>query len=92
MQKNLKKSFSPLTDKKKIAYIKDKKWIYEREFRMVFDKSEEKYLIHDKDEWYFPVEIKTIYFGVNFEKNAKEVRTELLNLCLEKKIEKSKSC
>lgn len=83
---NLNNNFSSLSKNKKIAYIKDKKWDYEKEYRIVFDQNDEDKIIREGDECYFPVKITNIYFGVNFDKNDKKKKEEILEICKRKKI------
>lgn len=82
-KKNVCANYSLLSRDKKIALIKDKKWIYEKEYRLVFNKDDESNLICLKEKWYIPVKIKNIYFGINFDKNAKE---NIVQLCKKKGI------
>ncbi len=82
-KKNVCADYSLLSKDKKIALIKDKKWIYEKEYRMVFNKDDESNLICLKEKWYIHVKIKNIYFGINFDKNTKE---NIVQLCKQKGI------
>ena len=50
---------------KKIAYIKDKKWLYEKEYRIVFDKDDELGLIYEDGKWFMSVKITNVYLGAN---------------------------
>ena len=79
VKKSVEKSFVGMSKEKKIAYIKDKRWMYEKEYRIVFDKNDEKGLIWDDGKWYMSVKITNIYLGVNFDKNNEELRTEILD-------------
>ena len=63
-KKSLMKDYDSLSFSQKVALIKDRKWQYENEFRIVFDSS--KGLIFENGKWYMPVKIKNIYLGVNF--------------------------
>lgn len=81
VKQKLDKSFISLSKKKKIAYLKDKKWIYEKEYRLVFDENDEDLLIHEGDKWYFHVKITNIYLGTNFDKNEREIRDKILAAC-----------
>lgn len=85
-KKSVIKDFSSLSKNKKIAYIKDKKWIYEKEYRIVFDKSDESELIFENDCWFMPVKIKNIYLGVNFHKNKKSLKRNIMDACEQNKI------
>ena len=80
-KKNVDKDFSQLSRDKKIAYIKDKKWLYEKEYRIVFDKSEESGLIFESGNWYISVKVTNIYLGVNFDRNSTGVKSEIIEAC-----------
>ncbi len=81
-KKNAQKNFALLPNKKKYAYVKDKKWIYELEYRIVFDENDESSLIFEDDKWYMPVKVKNIYLGVNFQQNELKCKTEILDACV----------
>lgn len=81
VKKSVKKPFSSLSDEKKTAYIKDKKWIYEREYRIVFDKGDESGLIHEDEKWFMSVKIENIYLGVNFLDNDAKTVNSILEAC-----------
>ena len=68
-KKCVDKDFSALRKNKKIAYIKDKKWLYEKEYRIVFDKDDELGLIYEDGKWFMSVKITNVYLGANFYKN-----------------------
>lgn len=85
-KKSVDKGFSPLSRNKKIAYIKDKKWKYEKEYRIVFDKSEEAGLIFEDEKWYMPVKITNIYLGVNFDRNDFGVKSKIIEACKRNKV------
>lgn len=85
-KKSVQKEFSSLSKPKKIAYIKDKKWIYEKEYRIVFDKNDENGLIFDDGNWFMSVKITNIYLGVNFHKNEREIQRKILDACKRNKI------
>ncbi len=80
-KKNVAKDFSLLNTNKKIAYIKDKKWEYEKEYRVVFDKDDEAGLIHQDNKWFMSVKITNIYLGVNFDKNEREIKEKIMDAC-----------
>lgn len=80
-KKNIIPDFSMFSLNKKIAYIKDKKWIYEKEYRIVFDNNDENKLTFDNGKWFMPVEITNIYLGVNFKKNDKKIQDEIQEAC-----------
>lgn len=75
------KPYSSLSSKKKIAFIKDRKWMYEHEYRIVFDRKDEPDLIFEDNKWFMPVQITNIYLGVNFYKNEKETKDRIINAC-----------
>ena len=80
-KKNLKKPFSLLSNDKKVAYIKNRKWEYENEYRIIFNKYDESGLIYENGKWYMSVKIKNVYLGVNFEKNDQKTIDEILSAC-----------
>ena len=84
-KKVLEKPTENLSEAKKIALLKDKKWAYENEFRMVFDASDTG-LINEDGQWYLSVKITNIYLGVSFDENENIHRNDLIKLCKDKKI------
>lgn len=85
-KKSVDKDFSLLNKNKKIAYIKDKKWLYEKEYRVVFDKDDEAGLIYQDGKWFMSVKIINIYLGVNFDRNKEETKKEIIEACKRNKI------
>lgn len=85
-KKSVEKDFSLLSKDKKIAYIKDKKWMYEKEYRVVFDKSDEDGLIYHDGKWFMSVKITNIYFGANFERNKVEIQRKIIEACERNKV------
>lgn len=81
------KDYSSLTESKKIAYIKDEKWQYEKEYRIVFDKNDESGLIFDDGNWFMSVKITNIYLGVNYDRNSPKLKSEIEAACERNKIE-----
>lgn len=81
IKKNVNNNFSLLNKYKKIAHIKDKKWSYEKEYRVVFDKDDEGGLIFEDGKWYMSVKTKNIYLGVNFDKNDEKVKKNIIEAC-----------
>lgn len=81
IKKNVNNNFSLLNKYKKIAHIKDKKWSYEKEYRVVFDKDDEDGLIFEDGKWYMSVKTKNIYLGVNFDKNDEKVKKNIIEAC-----------
>ncbi len=85
-KKSVEKDFSLLSKDKKIAYIKDKKWMYEKEYRIVFDKSDEEGLIYHDGKWFMSVKITNIYFGANFDRNKVEIQRKIIEACKRNKV------
>lgn len=84
---NVNNDYNSLSLDKKIAFIKDKKWYYENEYRVVCDNDDEHFLCYERGKWYLPVKITNIYLGVNFKRgNDKEKRKKIIAACKEKKI------
>ena len=80
-KKSTEKTYYHFSRKKKIAYIKDQKWKYEKEYRIVFDENEEDGLIFENDKWFMSVKITNIYLGVNFRKNDVDIQKAIINAC-----------
>lgn len=80
-KKKLDKDYSALSKSKKIAYIKDKKWMYEKEYRVVFDQSDESELINYDGKWFMSVIITNVYLGANFHKNKAETQKMIVEAC-----------
>ena len=78
-KKSVDKDFSALSKNKKIAYIKDKKWLYEKEYRIVFDKDDEFGLIYEDGKWFMSVKITNVYLGANFYKNEARIQSEIMD-------------
>lgn len=85
-KKSVEKDFSLLSKDKKIAYIKDKKWMYEKEYRVVFDKSDEEGLIYHDGKWFMSVKITNIYLGANFDRNKIETQRKIIEACKRNKV------
>lgn len=84
---NVNTDYNSLSRDKKIAFIKDKKWKYEREYRIVCDRDDEHFLCHESGKWFLPVKITNIYLGVNFKRGSnRETRKKIIEICNEKKI------
>lgn len=75
-----------MRDLKKGAYIKDKNWSYEKEYRIVFDKKDETELVCEDNKRYMNVKIVRVYLGANFQNNGKEKQEKVLSLCTRKNI------
>ncbi len=80
-KKSVRKSYSSLSPMKKIAFIKDRKWMYENEYRVVFDYEDEPGLIFEDGKWFVPVKITNIYLGVNFDRNDDETKDKIIKAC-----------
>ena len=90
IKQSIKEVMCTLPDRKKAAYIKDKKWFDEREYRIVLDEEEIancKYVEVDKNLLFYKVKIVRIYLGVNFNNGEESKAKEVLQLCKSKKIE-----
>lgn len=85
-KKSVDKDFSALSENKKIAYIKDKKWLYEKEYRIVFDKDDELGLIYEDGKWFMSVKITNVYLGANFYKNEDRIQSEIMDACKRNKV------
>lgn len=85
-KKSIEKDFSLLSKDKKIAYVKDKKWMYEKEYRVVFDKSDEAGLIYHDGKWFMSVKITNIYLGANFDRNKAETQRKIIEACKRNKV------
>lgn len=85
-KKSVVKPFSSLSTDKQIAFIKDRKWMYENEYRIVFDKNDEPGLIFEDGKWFMSVKITNIYLGVNFDKNDLNLQKQILKACSRNKI------
>lgn len=85
-KKCVDKDFSALRKNKKIAYIKDKKWLYEKEYRIVFDKDDELGLIYEDGNWFMSVKITNVYLGANFYKNEAGIQSEIMDACKRNKV------
>lgn len=90
-KKNLCKGYSDLNETKKIAYIKDSKWSYEKEYRIVFDSDDESGLIQDNGAWYMSVKIVRIYLGVNF-KGKSDNGQKIIKSCKKNNIKIKQMC
>ena len=80
-KRNINKSFENLSNSKKIAYIKDKKWLYEKEYRIVFDENDETGLIFENGKWFMSVKVTNVYLGVNFCNNDINKQEEIIEAC-----------
>ena len=74
-----------LSDKHKIALIKDKKWSYEKEWRLIFDKDDDQ-ITADADKHFFNIEIERVYLGCRFEENEEDTKKKILSACESNKI------
>lgn len=85
-KRNLEKPFDLLSRRKKVAYIKDKKWSYENEYRIIFDKEDESGLIFEGGKWYMSVKIANVYLGANFGQNDQAQKDEIISACKRNKV------
>lgn len=84
-RKNLKKTYLDLPYDIKVALLKDKKWSYEKEYRIVCNESDVPIL--DGNGCFFPVKIKRVYLGCRFEENEVKTKNSILRVCKGKGIE-----
>lgn len=78
--------YAMLDKNKKIACIKDQKWAYEREYRLIFNSDDVKNpdvgIQSDYDgNLFFPVTISNVYLGVKFEENKDDVQKDIVDAC-----------
>ncbi len=86
MRKNTNCDYSTLSTEKKIAFIKDKKWKDEREYRIVLDGNDEKLLTNEGGRWFLKVKIKNVYLGARFADNGQCTASAIEEICKEKRI------
>lgn len=84
-KQNIPKPPLSLSIDKKIAYIKDKKWSYEKEYRIVFDESDKENVIIEDGKWFLPIKITNIYIGIRC-----ELSDEIKEICRQKNIKITK--
>lgn len=91
-KKKLEKDFSLLSHAKKVAYIKDKKWIEENEYRIVLDANDKNEWESEPEDkkWYLPAEIERVYLGANFALNKEQTMKDVLEACVQNKVETKK--
>ena len=75
-KKNLQKDYSNLSFEEKACLIKDKKWMYENEYRMILN--------DEPSSHYCNVKVVRLYIGVNFNMIDNK---EIIDLCRDKGIE-----
>lgn len=87
-KKGLEKDYSLLSYAKKIAYIKDKKWADENEYRIVLDADDEKEWKFEPKEkkWFLPVKIERVYLGAAFALNDDKTKEKVLEACIQNKV------
>lgn len=78
--------YAMLDKNKKIACIKDQKWAYEREYRLIFNSADVKnpdvgIQIEHKALHFFPVKITNVYLGVKFWENTEDVQKDIVDAC-----------
>ena len=81
-----KKSIIDLPYEHKVALIKDQKWKYEKEWRIVLDESSPLLTVDSKNRFFFDLKIKRIYLGCRFEENKAGVKTSILSACSDNSI------
>lgn len=85
-KENLRKSYDQLSDIHKAALIKDQKWAYEKEYRIVC--TDDQTDLIDKEGYYsFPVKIERVYLGCRFDKNDLEKIAGILKACRDHNVE-----
>ena len=70
----------------KVALIKDQKWEYEKEYRIVLDESSPLLTVDSQNKFFFDLKIKRIYLGCRFEENKAEVKASILSACRDNNI------
>lgn len=90
-KKNLRKSYEQLSHIHKAALIKDQKWAYEKEYRIVCSEDQPG-LIHKDGYYYFPVKIERIYLGCRFNENSRDRANEIIQACLAHNVELKQMC
>lgn len=88
-KRTISRDYSNLSLKEKYGYIKDAKWIEEKEYRIVVDSTTitiDKNINIVDDKYFFKVKIKNVYLGVAFNKSDKESK-ELIKVAQRKNIE-----
>lgn len=70
----------------KVALIKDQKWEYEKEYRIVLDESSPLLTVDSENRFFFDLKIKRIYLGCRFEENKAEAKTSILSACSDNSI------
>lgn len=85
-KKSLITPYKSLSDNKKTALIKDKKWAYEKEYRIIFDDEDQGLIVDKEGMWYMSVKITNIYLGSRFEENDEEIKSKIFKLCKDNNI------
>lgn len=85
-KKNLRKSYDGLSYIHKAALIKDKKWAYEKEYRIVQSETQ-KELLDDKGFYSYPIKIERVYLGCRFDGNTQDNINAIIQACRVNKIE-----
>lgn len=76
----------------KVALIKDQKWEYEKEYRIVLDESSPLLTVDSENRFFFDLKIKRIYLGCRFEENENNVKAAILNVCKKNNIVIQQMC
>jgi len=85
-KRNLIKPYENLPYAHKIALIKDQKWSYEKEYRIVCAENKIASL-KEKDGYFFPVEIERVYLGCRFMDNDPAKREAIIKACKGNKVD-----
>lgn len=83
-KRSLIKPWEIIDQTKRRAYIKDKKWEHENEYRIVFNENEPG-LITVGDKKFMSVKFKNVYLGVKFDDKSEKGRS-IINICKNKNI------
>lgn len=97
IKRNLKRNMDDISERKKLALIKDQKWRYEKEYRIIIDEKDkgekEAENVRIKgNKWFIPVRIKNIYMGIKFEKNDAGLKNDIRRICTNKNISMTRMC
>lgn len=90
-KKNLRKPYDHLSHIHKAALIKDQKWAYEKEYRIVCSEDQQD-LICKEEHYNFPVKIERVYLGCRFNENDRTRVDEIIQACLNHNVELKQMC
>lgn len=85
-KENLRKSYEQLSDEHKAALLKDQKWAYEKEYRIVCSEKQTE-LIDEEGYYSLPVKIERVYLGCRFNENDLMKREAIIQACLAHNVE-----